>query len=686
MRWNSLNEFQTPQSSKNPYMPINTHSSPSLFLVQEREELILGKEHISKWGDDLVFIACTASAIDGLRGERYSYQLLGDFCDTKLDWEAKERLILLYGSWCRRIDEIIREESPDISKLNLSPMIHNFASKRVWFFQYLVTIDYLHNLAENYAPCNVYFYSYVDCNEYISPISDVVSLFGNDRQWGLNFVPIVSDGEEYIELKRERKKRNVHVTREENSRNFPDFNSVYDPTGRTVWSALMAWSRKQAETRLKLTSPINNTKSLLQAIACGRLKLGGPNILVLASNKDNVAPVLRSLRNRTRKINFIFWDELVPDVRFNYEIPTDIILKRIEQDKYIRTNFVCWRGVDFFQKIVPVIKQMLGADIAAMYQSASLFNRLHSRVKIDAVVSAYDHPPFEAIFQQCASLKVPHFVFPHGGNFGVTLGAPVHQRYVREGSDYHISLSFSDTTKEHAKAFSEKHGVATKAVSVGSPYFHSLWKNRKSNKAKENLRLNVCFVLGAFTRSSDNNVGILHDSNMYQLLLSVVDKFAGTQNMDLFVKSGYGFESYGTRVCELVRKQHNLHLISSSKRIRDIISTMDIFLLPSISSPFVELSCTDAPVIALYDKRTYALTVKAESLIRRKYILVETVDEFFLEIDQLLQLGTASLAFDSSRRTNVDYCLDYNLCKGSDPEMLGVDQLTKLAAISDCIV
>ena len=47
----------------------------------------------------------------------------------------------------------------------------------------------------------------------------------------------------------------------------------------------------------------------------------------------------------------------------------------------------------------------------------------------------------------------------------------------------------------------------------------SIRKNRKSRKVKENVRLKVCFVLGAFTRVSDNNFGILHDSNMYQLLL-----------------------------------------------------------------------------------------------------------------------------------------------------------------------
>lgn len=123
------------------------------------------------------------------------------------------------------------------------------------------------------------------------------------------------------------------------------------------------------------------------------------NIFVVSSTNAESNPVLCELA-KDHNIRLIYWNDCLIRSDAVAEIPLSKIMEEIEEDEFLH-NFVTYNGVDCWSMIKPYVELVVRKHLEIYLANVSRFLKLHNRCQIHMVVTAYELPLAEAVFQQC---------------------------------------------------------------------------------------------------------------------------------------------------------------------------------------------------------------------------------------------------------------------------------------------
>lgn len=622
------------------------------LILQDYREVEFYHSGFINEGRNLQLFAWTPSAVDALQKIGIDYICAGDVNNNYFDYKEREILIKQYGEWACCIDEIIKEEIPDFAYNNIIPFQHHFAHYRNIYMMYIMEIDILYKLKSMVNPKKIYYFKYND-NEF-SPISRVTKIIEYSKKWEIEFIALLPNWK-LLETEKEQ-----HIK--------TNYNPQLDLASHNLFNIGITWSKSVLKQKIFGKKAINNIISLVSGLSFGRFNRKGTNVLVFVSNEQETNPILSALKAKVRNINYIFWEELLPNFIPEINFDPKRILELIKENKKIK-ELSSYKEINFFSNVYHEIENIVNEDIIRFYRNVVYFKILNDRLKFKLVISAYNFALLEAIYNQCEQMSIPLVITPHGGTVGIFYGAPFQYEYIRKGGDFFYSFVYTKAIKDFQENvfFNTKNKV--NFISVGSSYFKTLYQQRgKFSIRTKQLRMNICFVLGMFVKVADNNIGILRESCMYELLIKTLNQAKINDQVKITIKCGYGFEDYDL---DIFKNFPECKFVSSATKLTDIMWDMDVFLLPSLSSSFFELACTNTPILMLVDPRVFAVDEKAMKLIKKRACVVQKKEEFLERTKDLFIYNRQSSVIKDADPYNDDYFYSYCWDGEKDPAEYG---------------
>ena len=195
--------------------------------------------------------------------------------------------------------------------------------------------------------------------------------------------------------------------------------------------------------------------------------------------------------------------------------------------------------------------------------------------------------------------KTPVFVFQHGGTLGMSQGQPFQSDFTKKGGKNHNYIVYTKKIELFQKKTAKYFKVKTNYIAGNSDNYKDIYKKNFYLKKNIKKKIKVCLVVGQFAKISENNFGIYREANMYNFIYDTLEKINNIDHLEISVKCGYNFESYDL---EIFKNFTNINFISSTKSLTSFINQQEIFILPSFSTTFSELSCSSKPIIIYLDK------------------------------------------------------------------------------------
>ena len=588
-----------------------------LLLLQDAAEISPARDI---WGDDLrgvQVIAWTPSAIDGLMAAKIPFSCPYDFCNDIFDWEARDCFYDDYHAWCRKLDNIVHRYCPEFNNLEINPFLHQVLGYRSYLYLYRNELDKLQCLMRDAEAFRINFFLYSD--EVFSPLSRVLELV----DWG----EVVSYPATWP----------LSGTLSEYS--FPvDWIGDFDLAKNSVFRSFARWSKEWAKRLLGYGKHVRKFGGLICGVSGGSLAEKAKNILVFSSTEAEVLPVLRELEKEP-DVRVLQWNDCVIGTGTDLEVPVTAILAEMDEDSDIR-EFTTYQGVDLWPLERAMVERVVSHDLKRFLSNVRGFLKINQRCPIDLVVTAYELPLCEAIFQQCERLSISRVVFLHGGTVGFWKSVPLMYPYFRDGGEKHYQLGYTLATKYYMDERAHRFGALGRFLPVGSSYYKKLkvaYQYRQKEVKKQTLR--VCYVAGSFGPSLavDTNKGCYEDATLYRLMRRSVDIIAGTPEVQLFIKFGRDIERYELDLFRLVKDGHwgNIFKIGSDRLLTDLMGEMDVFIVDQPSSPFCELQASNKPFMALVDARNFVLLPEAEEMVQKRAVLAANEAEFLDFIEDL---------------------------------------------------
>ena len=300
-----------------------------------------------------------------------------------------------------------------------------------------------------------------------------------------------------------------------------------------------------------------------------------------------------------------------------------------------------------------------------LYTNLIFFKNLNKKYNFKFVLSSYDDPLAQAIsvYLEQQKIKTKILIFQHGGTLGMSNLQPFQNDYTKKGGSSTCYLVYTKAIEKHQKKITKQFNTKTNYLTTTSDYYKNIFIKNKKKKIYINDTCNICIVVGQFHKVCENNFGIYRESNMYDTILKITETLYNVEHINLTIKCGYGFEN---RKLNIFQKFPKVKIIKTQKYLVNYVDRFDIFIMPSIISPFPELSCTNKTLIAYNDARVNSFTKDAIRFMEKRAFIHSELNEFFNLIKSLRNYDICKQLVNDKKKLNREYIWRYCINKESD--------------------
>ena len=604
------------------------------IIFQNKVEIdhFLKKFNIS----DFKIIAWNSEVIDELDRLNLDYTCAGSIYKKKFNVNERINLIKKYGKITNLLDEIILKNVPLFKKKNIKPFNSIASLNRNFFFSYFMDIDIIFNLKKNFNFKKVFYYENL-VEGYSGLLSKVIKLYENKNK--NYFIKLKTNldnhsilNESYVKLYLENKIQK-------------NFFYVFFKNIKIILKRLLKYDdlKNHVYTFLACFFNIKNEKK---------------NILIY-TDFYNFEKYKKEINNKN--FNLIYWENLFfkikkKDIDFNF----NQIHKNISNSKILKKN-CSYKSLCFFELIKDDLKILINNIIPKFWDNYVFYKFIDQKFKFKAIISEFNFSTLEMILNTKEN-ATPIFIELHGGTWGFFNAQPFQYDYNRIGGNLLINFVYTNLiAKKQKKNFKNTKNLA-KYYGVGSMYHERLYNNLNLKKRSvQNKKINICLVVTQFSKVGDNAIGIYREVNTYKLLKSVLDIFENNENpkFNFFLKCGYEIEKRNLDIFKNYKKTTILPTNFNNQKMYDFC---DVFILPSFSSIFSEISCSKKTILMNIDKRVHSFENKAQSKIMKRADVSFNQESFLKSIKNILKNGRNS-KFTSNNKNNdltfyKSYCND----------------------------
>lgn len=607
-----------------------------LLLLQNADELEIAREKLGETFNKLKIIAWTPFAVDGLRKQNIPFNVASDYYDETYNSERLISFSIQLQKWCTIVDKNISQRVPEIASLKIHPFLNSIAPIRVLFYFYFNEMDKLQILLKKAKPSNVYYFYYVNTRKSI--LSRLMDVIGSNK-WNVNFSVLTPIS----------KIRSM----------LPDNLVKIDFDRERWWLKIIKF--------LLRSSRYKNMNSFLSGFSgCNLFRNGKPNILVLSVSRENRNALI--VVKKRGKCNLIFWEDVMFHSFRDIDARAKDIVDGVKNNPLAR-QFIMHYGVDTFELYRSEIEHILTRYMPLFLSTVKRFCEMNEKFNFSLVLTAYECPEYEAIFDKCNDLNIPIAVFAHGGTVGPIKGNPVLPLCTR--SDKNTSkiyyLVYSETMVDYCNGLRKFFpGCPAKSIPLGSSYFDGLLKRKSSANWVQRNEVKICYVDGGFGFSTRWMFD--DDASKYRNRYNVVDILKEKPGITLYFKFGYNIEDYDLGLIRSITSSQweNVQAIPSGKKLDEILDFPDIFIIEQPSTTLFDVLTTSKPIILWVDSNILTLTEHAERLLKNRITLVKTREELELSLADIVENGVNAKAFtipDHNDRTFMETfatCGDHN--------------------------
>ena len=626
----------------------------NVIIFQNDYEIQLAKDRFGESLKDIISIAWTPQAVDGLNEQGIEFICIQDISNENLDWSNNYKRWGNYATWCSHVDKIISDEIQEFKRLSIKPFLHHYMHKRPLYFNHLFEIDKIFEIKK--LPVKKIYYFYYPENEF-SPLSRILDQIVLLKDQNKMFFPIHTN-----------KKVNRSIILRDLFTNCQSYET-------RISKILKEWIKRFLRNFISGEKILSNLTSLLTGISFGAFSTKNSKILVFQENNIEIGPLLQKLKQINDKIDFIFCNEIRYNNKKELLVPIKKILSKIKENND-PDKFLEYRGIDLFPLVSYEIERILKEDLVIYYNNVLCFLELNKKLNFKLVISPYELAILEAIFQQCEVLKIPRIICLHGGTVGVLKGAPPMDEYFRDGGSLHYCFCYTNAIKDYQDDLVKKFGGKVSYVPVGSSHFRRIKKKTNNKISNGNGTIKICLVMKQIVDVGD---GLREDARSYKITNDIVNILKNNSNIEVHIKCHSDEENRDLQLFNRLANNEfqNISLIGSNIHFYDIIQNYDLIILNYFGTPFFEVASTKVPVLLFLDQSVYCIDQPAIKLISKRATIVESVEQYLNVIKKLADNNKKSNLFNNKKISNNEFFSKYCYHQKSSPSLLGAEWIQK---------
>ena len=582
---------------------------------------------------DFKIIAWNSEVVDELEKLKLDYICAGSIYKKKFDVTARLNLINQYGKINHLLDKIVLKNIPIFKKKNIKPFDCIASLNRNFFLSYIMDIEIIFYLKKNFNFRHVYYYEHL-VEGYSGLLSKVIRLYTDKNK---NY---------FQKLKISLDKKSI----------FKEY-----------------YGKFYLENKIKsnfIYILLNNLKIILKRFLKyddlkNHIYTFSTNFFNFLNNKENILlftdfNYFNEYKKELiiKKFNLIYWNDFFFNIKrkiinFNFKK----IYKDIDNSKILKKNCT-YRSLCFYKLISKDLKILIKDIVPKLWDNYVFYKSVDQKYKFKFIISEYNSPTLEMILNKKNNIT-PIFIELHGGSVGMYNAQPFQHDFNRVGGNLLNYFYYTnEIKKQQRKNFKNTKNLAN-YHSVGSIYHEKLYNKLNSKKYfKNNNKINICLVVTQFAKIGDNAIGIYREVNTYKLLKSVLDLFEKNSNskFNFYLKCGYDIES---RNLDILKSYKKTKILSSNFEVTKILNLCDIFILPSFSSFFFDISCSKKKILINLDKRVHSFTKGAQSKINKRADISFNENVFLNKIKDILKNPNKSKFIINSKNNDLTFYKSY---------------------------
>ena len=322
--------------------------------------------------------------------------------------------------------------------------------------------------------------------------------------------------------------------------------------------------------------------------------------------------------------------------------------------------------MSFLEELIAKFKDVLNGKINLLYSNLLFFIDLNSRFNFEFILTSFDDPLTQAIssYLEQKKLKTKILIFQHGGTLGLSSLQPFQNEYTKKNGANSYFVVYTKTIEKFQKNIAKNLNTKTKFLAGDSHYFKNILSKGKKKKINNSKVYTICIVVGQFVKVCENNFGIYRESNMYDTIKKITEILYDIKHINLVIKCGYYIEK---RKLDLFKKYTNIKVINTRNKLIDCIDKIDLFILPSISTTFLELSCSSKNMIVYNDLRAHSLKKSTITLMKTRSFYSSQFEEFVDLIKSLKNELECKKLVENKKSINLRFA--YKYCINKNPSL-----------------
>ena len=151
---------------------------------------------------------------------------------------------------------------------------------------------------------------------------------------------------------------------------------------------------------------------------------------------------------------------------------------------------------------------------------------------------------------------------------------------------------------------------------------------------------------------------------MYDTIKKITEILYDIKHINLVIKCGYNIEK---RKLDLFKKYTNIKVVNTRNKLMDYIDKINLFILPSISTTFLELSCSSKNMIVYNDLRAHSLKKSTITLMKTRSFYSSQFEEFIDLIKSLKNELECKKLVENKKSINLRFA--YKYCINKNPSL-----------------
>ena len=375
---------------------------------------------------------------------------------------------------------------------------------------------------------------------------------------------------------------------------------------------------------LKQISRIKNLKKVNADIFnnSSNFSKSSKSVLILDSDFKDLENTIAYLKKKN--YNICFWHSFANNNKVNIE--HSFSFEKLKKSKRLN-DLLTVRNMSFLDEIIAKFKDVLNGKINLLYSNLLFFIDLNSRFNFEFILTSFDDPLAQAIssYLEQKKLKTKILIFQHGGTLGLSSLQPFQNEYTKKNGANSYFVVYTKTIEKFQKNIAKNLNTKTKFLTGDSHYFKNILSKGTKKKINNSKVYTICIVVGQFVKACENNFGIYRESNMYDTIKKITEILYDIKHINLVIKCGYNIEK---RKLDLFKKYTNIKVVNTRNKLMDYIDKINLFILPSISTTFLELSCSSKNMIVYNDLRAHSLKKSTITLMKTRSFYSSQFEEF----------------------------------------------------------